>query len=460
MASNGGEINTELSSSPLDEHNFPPVFNCSVSPRNQTSESSEKSDNSLSDVEENVPREVELSEQYGRTPPSSRSFTKPSKERTRSVRRKKDRTNSELRKSPSTIQRRRQSASATSTNERAFNRSLKEEESSVLVNGCEETPYKPRNRSLTESSLSRKPSQRKFQCIRYREPSLNVVNNVHFKEEKPAVCPLERVKFYETMNMLINLGQGGNTDGKESIAEETENYEIEELREALWLEIQAWRNTTTMLDQDEWLMNERKKINTVLDDVIYFHVDKTMQVNFDVLSSDSETESEDDEGCCLLHPSYSFPVDNQSEDNDIDDLSYFDESTLSTSSDISGTISVDEDTYKLSGFAQTMKTAVKLVTSTLHKLYSVEQLYPSRGALSKDFDKYRSEEFQVSCDTLILWLNQVKGLYHKLYIMSQLVHVDLEDEKVWEDWIELGIGEYPKDVNHYEVIFTVLELWG
>ena len=440
MAYNGGELDSDLlSSSPFDEHHLSPRSNFLTSPRNQVSESSEKSDNSLSDVEESVPREVELSEQYGRTPPSSRSFTKPSRERTR---RKKDKANSDLRKSPSlNLQKRRQSASATSS-ERAYNRYLKEEESSVLVNGCEETPFKQRHRSMTESSLSRKPSQRKFHCLRYKEPSSNVVNNVNFKEGKAAVCPLERVKFYDTMNMLINLGQGGNADGKESIVEETENYEIEELREALWLELQAWRSSTTMLDQDEWLMSERRKINKILDDVTFFHVDKTVQVNFDVLFSDSETESEDEEGCCLLHPSYAFPVDSPSSDTtSINDLAYFDETKLSTSSDISGTISSDEDTYKLSDFAQTIKKAVELVTSTLNKLYSVEQLYPSRGALRKDFKKYHSKEFQASCDTLVLWINQIKGLYHKLHVMSQLVHVDFDDEKVWGDWIELGIGE-------------------
>jgi hypothetical protein len=444
MASSGGEVNADLlSSSPHDENNFSPVFNHLTSPRNQTSESSEKSDNSLSDVEENVPREFELSEQYGRTPPSSRTFTKPSKERTRSTRRKKDKPGSEFRSSPSTSWRRRQSASATSS-ERAFNRSMKEEESSViLVNGGEETPFKPRNRSLTESSLSRKPSQRKFQSIRYRESTLNVVNSVHFKENKAAVCPLERVKFYETMNMLVNLG--GNTEGKENSVEETENYEIEELREALWLELQAWRNSTTMLNQDEWLMNERKKINTILDNVIYFNVDKTQQVNFDVLSSDSETDSQDDddEGCCVLHPICSLVERSPSVDSKTNDLAYYTESKLSTSSDLSGTISTDEDTYKLSDFAQTIKTAVKQVSSTLDKLYSVEQLYPSHGALSKDFEKYTSEEFQASCDTLVLWLNQIKGLYHKLHVMSWLVHVDFDDEKVWKDWIDLGISELP-----------------
>ncbi len=447
MASNEGEVNTDLlSSSPFEEHNFPSVFNHLTSPRNRTSESSEKSDNSLSDVEENVPREFELSEQYGRTPPSSRSFTKPGKERTRSTRRKKEKSGPEFRASALISEKRRKSASATSS-ERAYNRSVKEEESSVSVNGYEETPFKPRNRSLTESSLSRKPSQRKFQCIRYRESSFNAVNSLHFKEAKTAVCPLERVKFYETMNMLINLGQGGNADGKENIVEETENYEIEELREALWLELQAWRNSTTMLNQDEWLMNERRKINAILDDVIYFHVDKTLRADFNIQFSDSESESEDEEGCCLLHPIYSFDVGSPGVDSEASDLAYYNESTLSTSSDLSVTISTDEETYKLSDFAQTIKTAVKIVSSTLDKLYSVEQLYPSRGALKKDFAKYNSEEFQTSCDTLVLWLNQIKGLYHKLHVMSQFVHVDFEDEKVWKDWIDLGIGELPLCTN-------------
>ena len=439
MASDGSEVNSDfLPSSPVDEHNFPTVFNHLTSPRNHASESSEKSDNSLSDNDENIPREYELSEQYGRTPPRSRGFTKPSKERTKNSRRKKEKSASA---SPSfNSWRRRQSASATSS-QRAFNRSIKEEETTViLINGYEDAGFKPRNRSLTESSLSRKPSQRKYQCIRYRESSLNAVNSVNFKEDETAVCPLERVRFYDTMNVLINLGQGGNSEGKENV-EEMENYEVEELREALWLELQAWHNSTTMLDQDEWLMNERKKINSILDDIIYFHLDKTKQVNFDVQFSDTESEfeSEDEEGCCYLHP-YCSLVEHPNE-NITNDLTYYEDPKLSTSSDVSTTtISTDEETYKLSDFAQNIKKAVKKVSSVLNKLYSVEQLYPSCGALSKDFEKYNSEEFKTSYDTLVLWLNQVKGLYHKLHVMARLVHVDFEDEKVWGDWIHLGVG--------------------
>ena len=454
MASNGGEGNTGfLSSSRYEEQHYPPVFNNLASPRSKTSESSEKSDNGWSDVEEDVPREVELSEQYGRTPPSSRTFTKPSKGpgRTKSTRRKKDKSTQQCRRSPSSdFLRRRQSATVTAS-ERAFNRSIKEEESSgsvLVTNGFDEMRFRPRNRSMTESSLSRKPSQRKFQCIKYREFSVNAVHSSNFKDKKNAVCPPERVKFYETMNMLINLGQGGNAEGKESIVEETENYEVEELREALWLELQAWRNSTTMLNQDEYLMNQRKRIDAILDDVIFFHVDKTQQVNFDILLSDTDDDSDyddsDKDGCCELHPFYSFFDHRSSIDSETNDLVYYDDSKLSTSSDISGTtFSTDEDTdtVKLSEFAQTIKTAVKHVSSTLDKLYLVEQLYPSRGALSKDFAKYNSKEFQDKCDTLVLWLNQIKGLYHKLHVMSRLVRVDFDDEKVWKDWIDLGIGE-------------------
>ena len=437
-----------LSTSPIEELSSSPVFNHLTSPRNMTSESSEKSDNSLSDVEEDVPREVELSEQYGRTPPSSRTFSKPCKERNKSTRRKKDKSGSDFKTSPSFASWiRRQSASATSS-ERAFNRDAKEEISSGhFVNGFDENPpLKRRNRSFTESSLTRKPSQRMFKSIRYRESTCNASNSVHLKEDKSAVCPLERVAFYDTMNMLINLGQGGNSEGKDKTEEETENYEVEELREALWLELQAWRNSTTMLDQDEWLMNERRKINNILDDVIYFHVDKTQKVNFEVQFSDTESESEDEddgdyEGCCILHP-ISLLDQRPSISSESNDLAYFNEQKLSASSDVSDTtISTDDDTYKISEFAQNIKSAVLVVSSTLNKLYAVEQLYPSRGALRKDFDKYNSEEFKNSCDTLLLWLNQIKGLYHKLHVMSRLVHVDFDDEKVWKDWIELGLGE-------------------
>lgn len=439
MESDEGHFNDLPPFSPIEE----PIFSSAF--KNLPSPDSEKSDNGLSDFEEDLPREVQLSELYGRTPPSSRTATKPSKGRSRSTRRKRG---SDSKTSPGFASwQRRQSASAMST-ERAYYRVLKEEESSVvLVNGQEEVLYRRRNRSLTESSVTRKTCQRKFQCLRYKESGFNAENNLIFKEEPSAVCPLERVKFYETLNMLVNLGQGGSTEGKEKIEEETGNYEVEELQEALWLELQAWRNSTTMLDQDEWLMNERKKINTILDNVIYFHVDKTLRVDFEVQFSDLDTDSDvddDEDGfCCLLHPCYDMSQHSPSLDSETNDLAYFDDTNLSTSPDCSATtISTDEDTYKLSDFAQTIKKAIRSVTFALNKLYYAEHLYPSRGALRKDFQKYSSDDFQTSYDTLLLWLNQIKGLYHKLHVMSQLVHVDFDDEKVWKDWIDLGIGKF------------------
>ena len=434
MAADGHEYKIQLlASSPEEDYNPLSVINDKGWQRNFTYESSEKSDNSLSDVEENnpIPREYEL---YGRTPPSSRGFSKPLKEKFRGGKRKKDKQCC-FTKGDMTFWKRRQSASAVSS-ERAFSRSVKEEESTGLfVNGHEEIGEgRPRLRSLTESSLSRRPSRRKFMSIKCKElvGSVGTTN----KETKTVVC--KRVKFYETLSVLVNLGQGANSEAKDKQVDEEEKYEVEELREAIWLELQAWHNNTTMLERDEYLMNARTKINGILDDVIHFRVDRSnSEVDLDHESTDSQSDLED--GCCLLHGAF---WNQESGDETQDDSSSVGGFRIQSSSSEKSEDSVNQDdSPELSEFAQSMKKAIIQVTSVLNKLYSVEQLYPSRGALSKEIDKYNSKEFQESLDTMILWLNVVKGLYHKLHIMSKLVHVDLNDEKMWKDWIELGLGE-------------------
>lgn len=434
-----------VSSGELDHLSLPD----NSSSRNlETSDNSERSENSASDEEdnENVPREIVLSEEYGRTLSSSRG-SKPCKERTKSARRKKDKVNSERKMaSGSSLKKRRKSASAT-TNERALSRSIKESEVvfGLIENGEEGRVLRTRNRSQTESSLTRNPSQRKYQCLRYREASINTNSNGIFLDtNKTSVCQLERVKFYETLSVLINLGAGGNADGVDNSVKEVNDYEIAELKEALWLELQAWRNSTTMHEQDDWLMNERRIISQILDDVINFHLDdETSKVKFDVQSSDSESdfESDGEEACCTLHPIFNIMENSILLGED----SFADDSAISSNSDLSEiTFNSEDCEARLSKYAQTIRHAVKEVTTMLDRLYEVEQLYPSRGALSKDFILYNSEEFQTSCDTLVLWLNQVKGLYHKLNVMARLVQVDFDDVKVWNDWICLGIGKYFK----------------
>ena len=410
-----------------------------VSPR------AEKSD-SLSDVEEShrVPREFDL---YGTTPPSSRSSAKPSREKSRSQKRRKSgKEKASVNKSEFSywVMKRRTSESFTTT-ERAQSRAMKLETSSPLFVNTSEDHFeiisgaerRQRSWSSTDSSqLSGKPLQRKYKTIRYREP-VSGESTICLRGLYTSECPQKRVQFYDTLNVLMNLGQGANSEAKEKLEEEEEKFKVEEPKEALWLELQAWHNSTTMLDQDEYLMNVRTGIIGVLDSIIHFKVDYSC--DYDDTSSDSESESDYEEECCLLH------VDDSADDSQ--DASFTDEwlpIQFDTNDDQSTEPSNSENTKspRLSLFARNVRQAIMQVTSILDKLDEAEQLYPSRGALSQEIEMYKSGKFNKSVDTLILWLNVIKGMYHKLHVMSKLVYVDLHDEKVWGDWIELGLGKY------------------
>ena len=431
-----------LASSPEEDFNPLVATNGIPSPRIAASESSEKSDNSLSDMEEKNPVLMEY-ELYGKTPPSSRTTSKLSRENNRSTKRRS--------LAAKICQNRRQSANAV-YNARACGRSMKNEESSgFLLNEPEDIlDGRQRLRSSTESSITRKPSQRiKYSCLKYKE--LNSSSNLSCSKDMNShstVC-LKRLQFYDTLNLLINLGQGTNSEAKEKMEDENENYEVEELQEALWLELQAWHNNTTMLEQDEYLMGARTDINSILDDVINFKVEisKSTFDDDDKVLSDSESEAGSEEGFCVFH--YTLPSEDSVDEpqgdvilkESVSSTTDLEMQSRSNSVDSCDVTSPEKDPPSLSEFAQSVKTAVTQVSSVVNKLYSMEQLYPSRGALRKDFEKYKSKEFNRSLDTMTLWLNMIQGLYHKLHVMSKLVHVDMNDEEMWKDWIELGLGK-------------------
>ena len=453
-----GHLLKLLASSPEEDFNPLVATNGLPSPTIAASESSEKSDNSLSDMEEKntVLMEYEL---YGKTPPSSRTTSKLSRENNRSMKRRS--------LAAKICRNRRQSANAV-YNARAFGRSLKNEESSgFLLNEPEDIlDGRQRLRSSTESSITRKPSQRiKYSCLKYKE--LNSSGNLSCGKDMNShstVCH-KRLQFYDTLNLLINLGQGTNSEAKEKMEDEDETYEVEELKEALWLELQAWHNNTTMLEQDEYLMSARTNINSILEDVINFKVDiSKSKFDDDKVSSDSESETDSEEGFCVFHctlPSED-SVDEPQGDailkESVSSTTDLEMQSRSNSVNSCDATSPEKSPPSLSEFAQSVKTAVTQVSSIVNKLYSMEQLYPSRGALRKDFEKYNSEEFNRSLDTMTLWLNMIQGLYHKLHVMSKLVQVDMNDEEMWKDWIELGLGKLFVGIQVQKKIFQVSHL--
>ncbi|XP_068698407.1 mitogen-activated protein kinase kinase kinase 4-like isoform X1 [Montipora foliosa] len=295
-------------------------------------------------------------------------------------------------------------------------------------------------------------------------------------------CPEARMDFYRTFSLLIKLGslahkqqesqkqQIHSSSVESQSSEENKKWKVE-LSQALWLELQAWHANRSMSEQDQYLMAARASVNEVLDEVINFKVkiegknshviedgnDINCQSETVTLNGSSQEESTEfiefthntecatnlTNGEQLTLSDGSDTLDG-SESNDLRslkttlhlDLSKTNE-TISTQNEGSKEFARD---IQEGSWCQ-LKAAIEQVIELFDKVERVENLYPNRQSLGEQNPKYKSEEFSRKFETMCLWLNVTRELYHKLHLIAKFVGVDVVETETWKDWIEVGLGK-------------------
>ena len=87
-----------------------------------------------------------------------------------------------------------------------------------------------------------------------------------------------------------------------------------------------------------------------------------------------------------------------------------------------------------------LKAAIEQVTDLFDKVEMVENLYPTRHSLGQQHPKYTSKEFTRNFETMCLWLNVTRELYHKLHLIAKFVGVNVAETGIWQDWLDVGLG--------------------
>ena len=284
-------------------------------------------------------------------------------------------------------------------------------------------------------------------------------------------------------------------------SEESKKYQVE-LSQALWLELQAWHANKTMEEQDLHLIQARANVEEVLDEVINFKVKKQVHVNTqkavqnghdgndDHILRDLNSGSDDQDVHCtdndsgksarLCHPNNS-SMPNFCESNQIEHSLHSQETKdatretsehfLSETDDFANGPSTNTTDYKglkgrlsldlhhrnqklhsdEAGLRQGRETlpertccqlraAIEQVTDLFDKIEMVENLYPTRHSLGQQHPKYTSMEFTRNFETMCLWLNVTRELYHKLHLIAKFVGVNVAETGVWQDWQDVGLG--------------------
>ena len=73
-------------------------------------------------------------------------------------------------------------------------------------------------------------------------------------------CPKERLEFYKTFSLLINMGNSQKKESKtlnRQLSSEQQSMQ-NQYKDLLWLELRAWHANKTMLEKDADLLIARK----------------------------------------------------------------------------------------------------------------------------------------------------------------------------------------------------------
>ncbi|XP_042637508.1 mitogen-activated protein kinase kinase kinase 4 [Orycteropus afer afer] len=199
-------------------------------------------------------------------------------------------------------------------------------------------------------------------------------------------CPADRLKFFETLRLLLKLTSVSKKKDREQRGQEsTSAFWFNRSNELIWLELQAWHAGRTINDQDLFLYTARQAIPDIINEILTFKVNYG---NFAFIRNGASVNGTSLDGQC------SAPR---------------------------GTKTVGYSTYH--EHLQRQRVSFEQVKRIMELLEYIEALYPSLQALQKDYEKYAAKDFQDRVQALCLWLNITKDLNQKLRIMGTVLGI-------------------------------------
>ncbi|EHB06863.1 Mitogen-activated protein kinase kinase kinase 4 [Heterocephalus glaber] len=199
-------------------------------------------------------------------------------------------------------------------------------------------------------------------------------------------CPADRLKFFETLRLLLKLTSVSKKKDREQRGQEnTSAFWFNRSNELIWLELQAWHAGRTINDQDLFLYTARQAIPDIINEILTFKVNYG---SFPFIRNGASFNGTSIEGPCKA------PYE---------------------------TKNVGYSTYH--EHLQRQRVSFEQVKRIMELLEYIEALYPSLQALQKDYEKYAAKDFQDRVQALCLWLNITKDLNQKLRIMGTVLGI-------------------------------------
>ncbi|XP_046611191.1 mitogen-activated protein kinase kinase kinase 4 isoform X1 [Neodiprion virginianus] len=224
----------------------------------------------------------------------------------------------------------------------------------------------------------------------------------------------EREIFHDTFSFLIKLGSNDKERNCRRQMSHEETLWQNELKDLIWLELQAHHADRSPTAQDEYLCRQREAVGSLLTEIMEFRFDPTSLSDTGSLSTISGDSGIED----AVNP------------------------VLTANSDMSlcpGCLSM-----YCRACTRAQAEALKQVENLLGRLEAAEALYPSSHALAVQYPMYKSQEFMGRVKALCLWYNMTKHQKLKLLILGKLLTL-LNTKKRQEESADSGTSSRSSD---------------
>ncbi|XP_017085066.2 mitogen-activated protein kinase kinase kinase 4 isoform X2 [Drosophila eugracilis] len=202
----------------------------------------------------------------------------------------------------------------------------------------------------------------------------------------------KRKDFHETFANLIKLGSVDRQDAKLSQEEHTWQTELKDL---IWLELQAWQADRTVEQQDKYLFEARQGVSELLTHILNYKFQPRYRREPSLISLDSGIHSDSNSNASSPLPSKM----------------------------CQGCMSL-----YCKDCMDHQELALREVEGMLTRLEAAEALYPSSQAMGALHPIYKSQSFVGRIKSMCLWYNITKQNKLKLSILGKIL-ARLQDEK-------------------------------
>ncbi|XP_053977500.1 mitogen-activated protein kinase kinase kinase 4 [Hylaeus volcanicus] len=264
-------------------------------------------------------------------------------------------------------------------------------------------------------SLRSKPVDIEEKRVQYEveEQSLTSDTTESVVQSPRALSFKEREIFHDTFSFLIRLGSTERSCRRQMSHEESRWQN--ELKDLIWLELQAHHADRSPMAQDEYLCKQREGVEGLLKEIMEYRYDPIANVK--------------DNNAPWINVN----------DTDVDRVM-----NPGSSPNIELGICPGCLSMYCRACARAQGEALQQVEALLARLEAAEALYPSSQALAAHYPLYKSAEFTSRVKAMCLWYNMTKHHRLKLQILGKLLMM-LHTKKKHDETGDSGISSRGSD---------------